>query len=79
MQPIEFDEQTVVLAKDQPQYRPLPVHVGSLEAGRPLTSCWQLTWKERVKLLFTGKLWFQQLTYGERLQPQLPLVDKPVM
>jgi hypothetical protein len=77
MQPIEFNEQTTVIAKDQPQYRPLPIHIGTKEDGKPFTSCWKLTWKERFKVLLFGKIWFQQLTFGQLLQPQLPLIEKP--
>jgi hypothetical protein len=27
--------------------------------------------------LFTGEFWFIQLTFGHKLQPQLPTLDKP--
>ena len=74
MKPIEFKEQTCVYAKDQPQYIPLPVH--KTEDGT-LTSCWKLSLKERVKVLFTGKLWWSVLTFNQPLQPQRPSVDKP--
>ncbi len=79
MQLVEFDEQTVVIAKDQPEYLPLPAHylVGDPE-GR-VTCCWQLTWKERLAVLFRGKVWQQVLTFNQPLQPQLLLVDKPEM
>ena len=73
---IEFPEQTVVFAKDQPQYRQLPAHVDS--HGR-ITCCWRLTWRERLKLLITGRIWHQVLTFHQPLQPQLLLIEKPDM
>jgi hypothetical protein len=76
MKPVEFAEQNTVLAKDQPQYQPLPVHL-QLRLPGMATSCWQLTWRERLQVLFTGRLWLQQMTFGTPLQPQLPSVDKP--
>jgi len=33
-----------------------------------LTSCWKLSWKERLKVLFTGKVYCAQLTFGRSLQ-----------
>lgn len=74
MYPIPFPEQNCVYAKDQPEYLPLPVH---RTADGEIISCWKLTLRERIKLLFTGKLWFHQLTFGHPLQPQLPSADKP--
>lgn len=74
MKPIEFPEQNVVYAKDQPQYLPLPAHRTPLGE---VISCWQLTWREAFRLLFTRKLWLRQLTYNDPLQPQLPEVERP--
>ena len=62
------------VSKDQPEYQPLPVHVTS---DGTLTSCWKLSWKERLKVLFTGKVYCAQLTFGRSLQPQLLGLDPP--
>lgn len=75
---IEFPEQTVVIAKNQPQYKPLPAHQFGDESGR-IACCWKLTWKERFQVLFSGVLWHQVLTFGAPLQPQLLTTDKPEM
>jgi hypothetical protein len=72
---VEFPQQTVVIAKDQSQYRPMPAHRNP-ETG-VVTCCWSLSWKERFKLLLTGKLWHQIMTFGLPLQPQLLLIDSP--
>lgn len=76
MKPIEFKEQTHILAKDQPEYQPLPVLI---EADGCMTSCWKLSIWERLKLLFTGRLWLMQLTFHQPLQPQLPSVNNPII
>lgn len=78
MKPIEFDKQTVVIAKDQEEYQSLPAHQSG-DAYGTITFCWQLTWKERMKLFLTGKLWHSVLTFYKPLQPQLIFVDKPEM
>jgi hypothetical protein len=76
---IEFEEQTLVVAKDQPQYTPMPAHMDAGSVEKRLTCCWQLTLWERIKLLVTGRIWHQVLTFGAPLQPQLLLLDKPKM
>ena len=80
MKPVSFPEQNVVIAKDQPQYLPLPAHIephDKYDPSRRTTFCWQLSWRERLTLLVTGKLWHQVLTFNSPLQPQLLLVEKP--
>lgn len=78
MKLIEFPEQTVVIAKDQPEYLPLPAHRFSGADGR-IACCWQLTWIERLTVLFRGQIWHQVLTFNQPLQPQLLTVEKPPM
>lgn len=75
---IEFPEQTVIIAKDQPQYRPLPAYQYRDLEGT-IAFCWKLNWRDRLKVLLTGKLWHQVLTFNQPLQPQLLLTDKPKM
>lgn len=65
----------VVFAKNQPEYLPLPAFVAS-EHGAVMTR-WQLTWRERLRVLIQGYIYLQQLTFGEALQPQLPSVLEP--
>lgn len=76
MKPIEFPEQTIIIAKDQPEYMSLPAHVSS--AGI-VTSLWNLTWRERFVLLLTGKLWVHQWAFFSPLQPQSFSVDRPLI
>ena len=78
MKAIEFKEQTIIIAKDQPEYLPLPAWQADNAQGE-LTCCWKLTWHERFKLLFTGKLWHTIWTFRQPLQPQMLSSNKPEM
>ena len=78
MIPTEFSEQTVVYAKDQPEYLPLPAHQFHDAQGR-IAFCWQLSLRERLKVLLTGRVWHQVLTFNQPLQPQILEVDMPDM
>lgn len=77
MKPIQFPDVNNVYAKDQPQYLPLPVHYDILDSQRTVTSCWRMTFWQRLKTLWTGCIWVQQMTFGSPLQPQRVSVDKP--
>ena len=78
MELIKFKEQTVVIAKDQPEYLPLPAHQFNDEHGR-IAFCWKMSWRERMRVLFTGVLWQQVLTFNQPLQPQKLETIKPDM
>ena len=74
MRPADFPGTNAVLAKDQPEYLPLPAHV-----AHPITTtCWRLTWRERLTVLLRGELWLQQMNFGQPLQPQRPDVRCPL-
>jgi hypothetical protein len=76
---VEFPEQTIVVAKDQPEYLPLPAYRHANDAQGRLVCCWRIGWKHRFRLLFTGTVWHQVLTFNQPLQPQLLSVEKPEM
>jgi len=76
---IEFPEQTVIIAKDQPEYQPLPAFRYPMDPEGKIVCCWRLTWRERLRLLFTGKVWHLIMTFNRSLQPQLLQVEKPEM
>ena len=75
----EFPGQTVIYAKDQPQYRPLPAYRDPLDHKGRIICCWKLSLWERLKVLITGRLWHHVLTFHEPLQPQFMSTDKPEM
>jgi len=70
MKPITFPEANAVFAKDQPQYIPLPAFKDDSERGIVI-SCWKLSFGERLRLLFTGKLWVSLWTFKKPLTPSL--------
>jgi len=66
MKPMEFRGVNCVYAKDQSEYLPLPAQ--KTEDGAVKT-CWKLSLKERLTILFKGKLYLTILTFNKPLQP----------
>lgn len=75
MTPMKFPEQTVVWAEDQPPYLPLPAYTDE----RQTITLWALTWRERLRVFFTGRLWLRQMNFGHPLQPQAPTTEYPFL
>jgi hypothetical protein len=78
MQPVEFPQQNEVLAKNQPQYTPLPVFIkfetvqtadGPKEVPMEMTACLQLSPEEIAEINATSKLWHTQCVFGNPFQP----------
>lgn len=78
MEAVEFKEQNVVFAKDQPEYRPLPAFQKYGPEGEVI-SCWKLSWKERLQILITGKIWLSLWSFNKRLTPSRMSVYKSEM
>lgn len=76
MKAIDFPEQNIVLAETQPEYSRLPALVSGTPDGCT-ACCWKLTFWERLKLLVTGRLWIEQLTFHRGFQPIKPSVTQP--
>jgi len=57
--------EALVIAKDQPEYRPLPANTD----GQMVETKWGLTWKQRLTILWHGTLYLNVLTFGRPLQP----------
>lgn len=72
MKPIEFKEQNVIFAKDQPEYIPLPAH--KLPDGTIVT-VWELTDVEIETLRRTKKLHLNVMTFNQPLQPLFPFIE----
>lgn len=73
MKLIEFPEQNMIIAKDQPEYLPLPAFVDK----ERIVCLWSLSWRERLSVLLYGRIWHQILNFGTPLQPQLLMVEYP--
>lgn len=78
MKLVSFPEQTFVIAEDQHPYLPLPAHRFGDAEGR-IACCWSLSWGERLRVLLTGRIWHQIMTFYQPLQPQKLTVEKPEM
>ena len=73
----QFPGHNVVIAKDQPEYMPLPAYrIPDDQYGR-LVCCWKLSWRERFRLLWSGRVWHTIMTFNHPLQPQLLEVQRP--
>jgi len=75
MKPVEFKHQNIVYAKDQPEYQPLP----ALKIGNPngdIVSCWKLSAKERIKIVFTGRVWLSLMSFNQPLTPSYLSVNR---
>lgn len=79
MKIIEFPQQTHVIAKDQPEYLPLPAHRFPGDPDGRIAFCWKLSLAERLVVLFTGKIWHQVLTFNQPLQPVRMGTRRPFM
>jgi hypothetical protein len=74
MEIVAFKGHNIVYAEDQPEYQPLPVYK---RFDGELTCCWKLSLWERIKVLFTGRMWLDVLTFNQALQPLRLTVGKP--
>jgi hypothetical protein len=66
MKPIEFKQQNVTYTDRQKIYLPLPAH--ETKDGIVI-SCWYMSFFERVKILFTGRLYVSIITFNKQIQP----------
>lgn len=83
MDPVEIPEdlrllmpehELVTLAKDQPQYRPLPLLRLLRDKTGRVYSMWSLTDEERQQIAAGENIVLEQLTFGRPFQPILPTV-----
>ena len=68
MKPKQFPEANVTFAKDQPEYQPLPAFKNKSPQGEVIT-CWDLSFRERLRVLFKGEIWLSLLTFNKPLTP----------
>jgi len=68
VEPIGAPGELVVIAKDQPEYQPLPSHVDLVDVGTVYTR-WQLSWRERLAVALGRHIDLNVLTFGRPLQP----------
>jgi|ERR1044072_1026225 hypothetical protein len=79
MKAIDFPQQNEVIAKDQPEYIPLPAFLNIQQvrfndgtegpAVIDLTCCFQLSPEEVAQVIATGKIWYTQVVNNQSMQP----------
>lgn len=78
MKPVEFVGQNVVLQKPpgmtDEECGSLPI-LRDLQSGYCI-SCWQPSWRERVKIFFRGKIWLMVLS-GATQPPVAITAEQP--
>jgi len=75
MKIIEFKHQNIVYAKDQSEYKPLPALKLDTQEGEVI-SCWKMSLKERLIVLFTGRVWLCLLSFNKPLTPSFMAVKR---
>jgi len=75
MRPIKFTECNTEFAKDQPEYNTLPAFKTGTAEGEVVT-CWKLSFKERLRVLFFGCIWLNLMTFNQPLTPSFMTTDK---
>ena len=61
MKPIDFPERTNLVAEHQDEYTALPAHI---TPKGEVIFCVALSFRERCKLLFTGRIWCSLLMFN---------------
>lgn len=77
MKPIKFPQSNRVISRLKPAPLSLPDMPYHVDQDGVVTICWQMSWAERLRLLFIGKLWHTQLTYHTPIQPCRPTAYCP--
>lgn len=62
-----FPEVNKVLAENQPEYQKLPVF-HDVESGQ-IICAYKLNFRDKVRILFGGKVWVSVLTFNRGFQP----------
>lgn len=71
-----LERHEVVIAKDQPEYQPLPALPAD---GSTVITRWRLSFRERLVALFNGDIYLHVSTFGRPLQPVYLSVDEPLL
>jgi hypothetical protein len=60
----------IIYGSQQPEYLPLPALRMGDESGT-VRSCWAFGLRDRLRVLFTGRVYLDLMTFGSPIQPQL--------
>ncbi len=70
MKPSKFPQANASFGEGQPHVEPLPAFFGQSPEGEVI-SCWGMTWRERLRVIFTGRVWVVVQTFNNPLQPMI--------
>lgn len=66
----------IELTKDQPEYQSLPALKFDSECGDEVISCWKLSFRERLKILISGRIWLSLMSFNKPLTPSYLSVNR---
>ena len=69
-----FPEKNILIAKNQPEYIPLPAFASP---QGDMTCCFELNEHEMKEALKDGMIFIRRLTFGNRLQPMVKSLLRP--
>jgi hypothetical protein len=75
MKPVKFKGSNVTIAENQKQYNPLPAYID--KSGNVVT-CWKFSFRERLILLFTCRVYLHTHTFNQPLQPMKMYIENPI-
>lgn len=75
MKAVKFRECNMVYAENQPEYLSLPAHKS--DEGI-VTTCWKLSSLDKIRVILTGKVYVQTMTFSKPLQPLKMSASNPV-
>ena len=74
MKAIKFKECNTEIGKNQEEYLTLPSLYD--KKNGIVVSCYKLSFKDMIKILFTRKIWVSIMVFNGPLQPQMLSVNK---
>ena len=78
MKPIKFKGSNTIFAKNQQPYLPLPAWVKPDDDKGTVICCWKANLIERLRILFTGKLYVSLLSFNKPLTPSRVYAENPI-
>lgn len=77
MKCVKFDGCNTVIAEGQDEYETVQGYRSPSDPQGVLVMCFELTFMERLRLLFSGMIWHQVMTFNQPLQPFLINTSMP--
>jgi hypothetical protein len=69
MKPTKFKQQNITFANKQTSHIAIPAFKHPFDPRGEVVSCWKMNLWERIKVLFTGRIWVSLLSFNQPLTP----------